>query len=64
MLFQAIRHNKDAVARRIASTGGQLEAVEEELRGWNSDNKEENLWMNQFKTYRCHSPNESERVTI
>lgn len=41
-----------------------MEAVEEALRGWNPDNKEGNLWMNQFKTYGFLSPNKSERVTI
>ena len=48
----------------MASTGGQLEVVEEELRDWNPDNTEGNLWMNQFKTYGFHNPNENERVTI
>ena len=59
-----MKDNKDAVAQRITSVGGQLEAVVEELRGWNPDNTEENLSMNQFKMYVFHSPNESERVTI
>ena len=59
-----MKDNKDAVAQRITSVGGQLEAVVEELRGWNPDNAEGDLSMNQFKTYVFHSPNESERVTI
>jgi len=60
-----VKDNKDAVARRVASTGGQLEAVEEELRGWDPDNAKGNhLWINHFKTYGFHSPNESECVTI
>ena len=41
-----------------------MEAVEEELRGWNPDNMEGNLSINQFKTYGFHSHNESKRVTI
>ena len=59
-----MKDNKDAVARRITSTGGQLEAVEEELHGWNLDNTEENLWMNQFKMYVFNIPSEGEFVTI
>ena len=54
---------KDAVARQIASTGGQLEAVDEELRGWKPKNKEENPWMNHFKAYVFHSANESDDYT-
>ena len=44
--------------------GGQLEAVEEELSGWNPENTEGNLSMNQFKMYGFHNPRESEHVTI
>jgi len=50
-----VKDNKDAVARQIASTGDQLEEVEEALRGWKPDNKEGNPWMNHFKAYVFHS---------
>jgi hypothetical protein len=50
-LFQTVKDNKDAVARQIASTGGQLEEVEEALRDWQSDNKEGDPWMIHFKGY-------------
>jgi hypothetical protein len=46
-----VKDNNDAVAWQISSTGGQLEEVEEALRGWKPDNKEGNLWMNHFKAY-------------
>jgi len=52
-----VKDNKDVVARRIALAGGQLEAVEEELRDWNPNNMERNLWMNQFKMYGFHGHN-------
>jgi len=59
-----VKDNKDAVARQIALTGGQLEVVEEALRDWKPDNKEGNSWMNHFKAYVFHGANESERMTI
>jgi hypothetical protein len=59
-----VKDNKDAVARQIASTGGQLKEVEEALCGWKPDNKEGNPWMNHFKAYVFHSAKESERMTI
>ena len=58
-----MKDNKDAVARQIASTGGQLEEVEKALRGWKPDNKERNLWMNHFKAYVFHTSNESDDYT-
>jgi len=60
-----VKDNKDAVARQIASTGGQLEEVEEALRGWKPDNKEGNPWMNHFKAYVTvfHGANESDDYT-
>ncbi len=57
-----MKDNKDAVARQIASTRGRLEEVEEALRGWKPDNKEGNPWMNHFKAYVFHSPNDCERM--
>jgi hypothetical protein len=59
-----VKDNKDAIARRMASTGGQLEVVEGALRGWKTDNKEENSWMNHFKEYVFHSTTDSECITI
>ena len=59
-----MKDNRDAVARQIASTGGQLEEVEEALRGWKPDNKEGNPWMNHFKVYVFHSANSIECMTI
>lgn len=58
-----MKDNKDAVARQIASTGGQLEEVEEALRCWKPDDKEGNPWMNHFKAYVFHSGNESDDYT-
>jgi len=57
-----VKDNKDAVARQIASTGGQLEEVEEALRDWKPNNKEGNPWMNHFKAYVFRSANDSERM--
>ena len=59
-----MKDNEDAVARQIASTGGQLEEVEEALRSWKLDNKEGNPWMNHFKAYAFYSAHGSERMTI
>jgi len=56
-----VKDNKDAVAQRITSTGGQLEAIEEGLSGWNLEG---NLWMNQFKLYVFNIPNEGECAII
>jgi len=58
-----VKDNKDAVARQISSTGGQLEEVEKALHGWKPDDKERNLWMNHFKAYVFHSSNESDDYT-
>ncbi|KAF5318574.1 hypothetical protein D9619_010743 [Psilocybe cf. subviscida] len=44
----AVKDNKDAVARQIASTGGQLEEISKALDGWNPVDQEEILWMNHF----------------
>jgi len=59
-----VKGNNDAVARQIASTGGQLEVVEEALCDWKPDNKEGNLWMNHFKAYVFHSTNRIECMII
>jgi len=59
-----VKDNKDAVARQIALTGGQLEVVVEALHGWKPDNKEGNPWMNHFKAYVFHGANEGECMTI
>ena len=59
-----MKDNNDAVAWQIASTGGQLEVVEEALCGWKPDNKEGNSWMNHFKAYVFHSANVIECMTI
>ncbi|KAF8148071.1 WD40-repeat-containing domain protein [Crassisporium funariophilum] len=45
----AVKDNKDSVARQIASTGGQLEEVADALRNWQPDNEEGNPWMIYFK---------------
>ena len=58
-----MKDNKDAVARQIASTGAQLEEVEEALRGWKPDNKEGNPWMSHFKAYVFHGANEGDDYT-
>jgi len=55
-----VKDNKDAVARQIASTGGQLEEVVKALDGWKLDNKEETSWVNDFKAYVFHSADDSE----
>ncbi|KAF5327850.1 hypothetical protein D9619_004969 [Psilocybe cf. subviscida] len=44
----AVKDNKDMVARQIASTGGQLEEVVKALDGWKVVNKDQTLWMNHF----------------
>jgi len=59
-----VKDNKDAVAWQIASTGGQLEEVEEALRGWKLDSKGGNPWMNHFKVYVFHSANGTECMTL
>jgi hypothetical protein len=59
-----VTDNKDAIARRIASTAGQLEEVEEALRDWKPDNKEGNPWMNHFKECVFHSANDTEHMAI
>jgi len=59
-----VKDNKDAVARQIASTGGQLEEVVKALDGWKPDSKEETSWMNDFKAYVFHSADDSDRMTI
>ncbi|KAF5316175.1 hypothetical protein D9619_006668 [Psilocybe cf. subviscida] len=46
----AVKDNKDAVARQIASTGGQLQEVADALDGWGPVDKEETPWMNHFNT--------------
>ena len=45
----------DAVARRIASTGGQLTVVEDALDGWKHDNEKQEPWVRQFKRYESRS---------
>ncbi|KAF8157273.1 WD40-repeat-containing domain protein [Crassisporium funariophilum] len=45
----AVKDNKDAVARQIASTGGQLEEVADALHNWQPHNEEANPWMIYFK---------------
>ncbi|KDR79298.1 hypothetical protein GALMADRAFT_1363458 [Galerina marginata CBS 339.88] len=47
-ISKTVKDNKDAVARQIASTGGQLEEVVKALDGWKPSNQEETSWMNHF----------------
>ncbi|KDR71408.1 hypothetical protein GALMADRAFT_143693 [Galerina marginata CBS 339.88] len=48
-ITNAVKDNKDAVARQIASAGGQLEEVESALHAWKPDNKDGNPWMIHFE---------------
>ena len=59
-----MKDNENAVARQIASTGGQLEEVAKALAGWKSDSNEETSWLNHFKAYVFHRSDSSEHVTI
>lgn len=59
-----MKDDENAVARQIASTGGQLEEVAKALAGWKSDSNEETSWLNHFKAYVFHRSDCSEHVTI
>jgi len=50
----------DAVERRIASTGAQLETVAKALDGWHASSEEETRCVERLKTYVSSSLGETD----